>query len=323
MRIVGIILVLVVVAFVGSYFWAGFSEEKLDDRAREVHQSNDDAYQFGELEAGTVHYRSELSGDGPTIVLVHGFSTPSFVYEEYFAPLTDAGYRVISFDLYGRGLSDRPPVRYDEVLFLDQIKGIMEGFGSEDPFHLVGYSMGGGIVTDYAVRYPVDVASITLLAPLGLSQVAERPSYLLMPIVGDWIFRVFGPGLLQSFLEDGLEEAPDPVSFLRRFRMQTKYAGFYQAILSTMRHYSFEPREEKHREIGRRGIPVFSVWGDQDETVSIAGKDNLALWNDAAKIHVIEGGSHSITYSHAPQIAAKLLENYANLEASGGEALTD
>ncbi len=309
MRFIGIVTGAIITLLVLVYIGVGFLRPAMNGPARADLQSQGKAHSFVEIAMGTVHYRAEGPRDAPTILLVHGFSTPSFVYDDYFAPLTAAGFRVIAFDILGRGYSDRPATRYTEALFVGQIRALADALDVRAPFHLVGYSMGGAVVSDYADRYPQDVASVSLLAPAGIAPVDGVPPYFLTPILGDWIFRVLGPHLLLSRLEDGMEEAPDPDAFLARFREPARYDGYFEALLSTMRHYPFAPRAEAHGRIGEQGIPVLSVWGRQDAVIPIKGAQVLADWHPNAAVKVIDEGTHSITYSHAEEIVSFLIEN--------------
>ena len=70
---------------------------------------------FIQLSDGVVHY--ELAGpeDAPVVVLVHGFSVPFFIWDPTFEGLSEAGFRVLRYDLYGRGFSDRPHGRGGSV----------------------------------------------------------------------------------------------------------------------------------------------------------------------------------------------------------------
>ena len=75
--------------------------------------------QFVELTHGAVHYELTGNPDGPLVVLVHGFSAPSYMWDKNVPALVEAGYRVLRFDLYGRGYSARPSTKYDTQLFVD------------------------------------------------------------------------------------------------------------------------------------------------------------------------------------------------------------
>ncbi len=73
---------------------------------------------FIRLSDGCTHY--ELGGpeNGEAVVLVHGFSVPYFIWDPTFQALTSSGFRVLRFDLYGRGFSDRPRLEYALDLFV-------------------------------------------------------------------------------------------------------------------------------------------------------------------------------------------------------------
>jgi hypothetical protein len=120
-------------------YWAFNEESKtLDDNMRRGLPG-----QFIKLSDGYVHY--ELSGpeDGPVVVLIHGISTPYFIWDDAQSALTKAGFRVLRYDLYGRGFSDRPNVTYDEQLFDRQLLELLSALKIREPADLVGSSLGG------------------------------------------------------------------------------------------------------------------------------------------------------------------------------------
>ncbi|MFB6346808.1 MAG: alpha/beta fold hydrolase [bacterium] len=61
-----------------------------------------------ELSHGTTHYEVAGPRNGPPVVLIHGLTSSLFIWDEQFYRLAENGYRVLRYDLYGRGLSDRP-----------------------------------------------------------------------------------------------------------------------------------------------------------------------------------------------------------------------
>ena len=60
---------------------------------------------FIALKSGNTHY--EMKGEGETIVLTHGYATPYYIYDKLFDAFVKAGYRVLRYDLLGRGFSER------------------------------------------------------------------------------------------------------------------------------------------------------------------------------------------------------------------------
>ena len=70
---------------------------------------------FIALPCGNTHY--EMKGEGTPVVLVPGYATPYYIYNKVFDALVAAGFRVLRYDLLGRGLSERTNTVYDPALF--------------------------------------------------------------------------------------------------------------------------------------------------------------------------------------------------------------
>ena len=127
---------------------AGCARPVLDDAARQQAHG-----QFIELSDGVVHYQLAGPPQGRTVVLVHGLITPSFIWDYNVPALTEAGFRVLRYDHYGRGFSDRPEVRYDRDLFDRQLLELLQRLNIEQPVDLVGLSMGGAVAVTFTDRH--------------------------------------------------------------------------------------------------------------------------------------------------------------------------
>jgi len=73
------------------------------------------------LADGVTYYEIAGQPGGQPVILIHGFSVPNFIWDPTFAALAAAGFRVLRYDLFGRGYSDRPKARYDKALFVRQL----------------------------------------------------------------------------------------------------------------------------------------------------------------------------------------------------------
>ncbi len=221
---------------------------------------------FVQLSHGMVHYRAEGPEDGPPVLLVHGFSVPSYAFDATRAALAGAGFRAISFDLYGRGWSDRPDQTYDRALFAGQLGELMDALHIQKA-SLVGLSMGGAVVGRFAATHPDRVNRVVLIAPFNQPR---DISVMAWPGVGEWLNRSwFLPDLADSQTEDFPHPENIP-GWSDRFVPQMRYQGFGNAILSTIRNTTTQSSIPDFEAIGRSKIPVELVWGDRDKTVPYA-----------------------------------------------------
>jgi alpha-beta hydrolase superfamily lysophospholipase len=81
---------------------------------------------FAKLSDGYTHYVWNGPEAGPVLVFVHGFSSPCFIWEKQAEFFAAQGYRVLRYDLFGRGHSDRPNVDYDADLYHRQLVELLD-----------------------------------------------------------------------------------------------------------------------------------------------------------------------------------------------------
>jgi non-heme chloroperoxidase len=91
-------------------------------------------------------------GSGDPVVLIHGWPLTGDMWEYQTLALLEAGYRVITYDRRGFGLSGHPATGYDYDTFADDLAAVIDGCGA-DRVNLVGFSMGGGEVARYLSRH--------------------------------------------------------------------------------------------------------------------------------------------------------------------------
>lgn len=113
-------------------------------------------------------------GEGPAIVLIHGWPLNNAMYEYQYQYLVRKGFRVIGISLRGYGKSDKPFGRYNFDVFSDDIKVVLEKLKIENAL-LGGFSMGGAAVIHYIAKY--NGAHTSKLALFG----AAAPSWVQRP----------------------------------------------------------------------------------------------------------------------------------------------
>lgn len=308
-------------ALVATSFWFAASERpEITAQDRAQAQNAGSGSSFADLSEGTVHYRLEGPQHAPTLVLIHGFSTPSFVWNDYFAPLTQAGFRVLSFDNYGRGFSDRPEGPYTAERTDRLIIELLTHVGITRPVHLVGYSMGGATAAIFAERHPAKVRSLNLIAPGGTGDRPLLVNLLTFPVIGDWIISALGPSLVGD-KRAAAEKSPNPEMFLANFQMQAGFAGYYEALLSTLRHYPLTSSQPTYAAIGKTDLPVQLFWGEADERVPFALAEPMQALLPQATLHRFPEIGHEITFSSVDKVTPLLIsfvEEHRLRQTTGG-----
>ena len=260
------------------------------------------------LRHGATWYRWHGDGPGPVLVLVHGLSTPSWVFSGLTDGLAAMGFRVLRYDLYGRGRSARPAAVHDRALFTAQLGGLLDHLGIDEPVTLLGYSMGGAIATCFAAEHPGRVARLILLAPAGM---AYAPAPLLARaarwgLVGDWLWLLAGG---RHLCRGARAEAPRATAIpdlAERIAREVATRGYLPAILSSERHMLTELLEAEHRQIHDHGLPVLAIWGARDTVIPPPAISKLTEWNRRARHVVVPDASHALGYTHPAQVLAAL-----------------
>jgi len=104
----------------------------------------------------------EAAGSGPVVLLSHGYSASSYMWQQQVAALQDA-YQVVIWDIRGHGRSDSPadPAAYSEALTLADMAAILDHLGAETAA-IGGLSLGGYLSLAFNVEYPQRVSSLLL-----------------------------------------------------------------------------------------------------------------------------------------------------------------
>jgi pimeloyl-ACP methyl ester carboxylesterase len=122
----------------------------------------------------TLHY--DIAGGGPAVCLINGYRLSAAAWPESFLAQLSTRLTVIAFDNRGTGRSDKPPFGYEfSNLALDVI-GLLDGL-RHPRVHLLGFSMGGAIAQEVAIRYPDRIDRLILFGTFCGGVWAEPASY--------------------------------------------------------------------------------------------------------------------------------------------------
>ena len=275
---------------------------------------------FAKLKNGNLFYEEHKSEKpiGQTVVLVHGFSTPSIVWKGIIPFLTSNGFDVLAYDHYGRGYSARPRVDYTKDFYISTLAELLKHLNIETKIHLVGYSMGGPIVGHFAEKFPSKVASVNLIAPAGYMGETNTSSrfifkILSMRVISHYISIVF-PSLMYggsssiklSSYHDSNHVPQEELNSVYKEQMQ--YEGFTRSLLSTAKNFNLFDTKEMYQELGKLNLKVSVIWGTADEIVPINGLNLLKRDIPNINFKAIDDGYHDITYA-LPTIVGNFLKD--------------
>jgi pimeloyl-ACP methyl ester carboxylesterase len=262
---------------------------------------------FAQLSQGVTHYQWVGPSRGPIAVLIHGLTTPSIVWKDVAQALGDTGYRVLVYDLFGRGFSDAPDGKQGVDFFLTQLDELLSDQGLDDDLTLVGYSMGGTIATAFASTEPHRTKRLILIAPSGIDSHESAFSEFCRtkPVIGDWAHGALAATRMRrAIMHDPVAKVAPDVAAAQKAELTRR--GFLSAVLSSRRNILQVNQEQEHRGISRDGIPVIAIWGEQDAVIPISAVGKLAQWNRAAHQEVISGADLAVPYSHGAELSSFL-----------------
>jgi pimeloyl-ACP methyl ester carboxylesterase len=103
-------------------------------------------------------------------VLAAAFSVPAYLSDSLYQGLADSGFRVVRFDYYGRGWSDRPDLKYDLDTFVRQLDELLDSLRIDQPVHLGGLSFGAAIVTEFTAKHPGGCVRLSMWIPFSIPE---------------------------------------------------------------------------------------------------------------------------------------------------------
>ena len=127
---------------------------------------------FELLDGNNLKIRSVVEGEGPLVVLVHGWPESWYSWRHQIKPLTKAGFKVAAIDVRGYGGSDKPHEisAYSLKSIAADIAGVIDSLGYKEAY-LFGHDWGGPIVWTTGLLYPDTIRAVGALSvpytPIG------------------------------------------------------------------------------------------------------------------------------------------------------------
>lgn len=244
----------------------------------------------------SVHY--DIAGEGPTVLLTHGFSASSAMWRDNVPALTKAGWRVVTWDMRGHGRSASPDdaTCYSAELTVADMVALLDAAGAEEAV-IAGMSLGGYMSLSFHLAHRARVRALMLIdTGPGFKKDAARKA---------WNERARGRG--DDFLVRGEAALSDSVEA----RMQTQnFTGLKHAAYGMLAQNS----SDVIHSLPDIAVPTLVVVGDRDEPF-LAASDYMAAKIPGARKAVIADAGHASNVDQPQAFNAAVLEFLGGLPA--------
>jgi epoxide hydrolase 4 len=275
----------------------------------------------GYAEIGDVRLHYVEAGDGPLIVLLHGFPEFWYGWRLQIKPLAAAGFRVVAPDMRGYNLSSRPDgvSAYDTGQLTADIRGLIHERGAESAL-LVGHDWGGSVAWATAMNHPEVVERLAILNaahPRKLLQGLHHPGQLRK----SWYFFFFQlPGVPESvvhannwhFFRHFVDDAspaytPEEIDrYVEAWSQPGAATGMINYYRSSVR--------QKNPEAQLRPIsaPTLVIWGQRDRYLGpeLAEPDHDDVPN-LDRVERLPDASHWVHHDEHERVTQLLIDFFA------------
>jgi pimeloyl-ACP methyl ester carboxylesterase len=262
--IICVVIMLIIITPLSLYATANVETKDLDDATRAQAGGS-----YVKLPEGVTHY--ELTGpeDGQVVVLIHGATIPMYLWDAQVDALSKAGYRVLRYDMYGRGYSDRPDGDYSQAFYRKQLMDLLDALKISQPVDLMGVSMGGAMAVDFTASYPDRVKDLVLIAPM-INSLKNDTNFKLMriPILGEFLTRLIAVKVMSDRAAELMQKSPKAAEYARQFKDQTRFKGFEKASLAAVRSDAWSDYTADYQKVGQQKHRILLIWGTADNDIS-------------------------------------------------------
>jgi len=283
----------------------------------------DGPWQHRFVAANGARFHVARAGQGPLVILLHGFPQFWWAWRHQLPALAEAGYHAVAMDLRGYGASDKPPRGYDTLTLAADVAGVVRALGERRAV-VVGHDWGAWVawsMPSIAPRVTRAVAALSMAHPLQMRLAFARDGQrkALGPLLAfqapvapeHWLERGNGvEKLLRSWSGPGF---PDELTLYHYQRaMQVPFVAH-----TSMEYYRWAVRSLWRRD-GRRFaatvhepvcVPVLQLHGTDDPWITPATAAQSARWvRGRLRFELVPGAGHFLPEEAPDRVTETLLD---------------
>lgn len=253
----------------------------------------------------------EEAGVGSAVVLIHGFTLDTRMWDDQFLPLAQ-GFQVIRYDLRGFGRSAVPTdAPYSHV---EDLRTLLDALGVQQA-HLVGLSKGGGVALDFALTYPQRTRSLALLDTVmgGFSWSAEgsaRDAQVWEAARGGGIPAAKASWLAHPLFAPALRQ---PAVAVRLTQIIADYSGWH--FVNANPEQSLAPPAAQR--LPELRLPVLAMVGEHDLPDFVRITERIGQETPHARTLIVPGVGH-MANMEAPAVVTQVLLDFLHAVVAQG-----
>jgi pimeloyl-ACP methyl ester carboxylesterase len=258
-----------------------------------------------------LHYDSE--GDGPLVVLLHGFPEFRISWKRQLPALAAAGFRAVAPDLRGYGESPKPRDidSYRMSLIVGDVVELIESLNGGKPCVLVGHDWGAVVAWSLAMVRPDLLRKLVIINvphPAAIARELKRSTrqklnvlyqlYFQLPVLPELTMKLLG----RAFLRRAARFTPEEIeTYIRQWR----------GNLSPMLHYyraMRKSRGEMRKAAKRIETPTLIIWGEREPVFLPSALEDLDQWVAAVRIERLPKIGHFAQHDAADRVSELIVD---------------
>ena len=230
----------------------------------------------------TIYYES--FGSGKSLIFLHGAMGTSQVWKPY-VPILSNDFNIILPDLRGHGKTENPSKNIDLHLIGDDIVALIDALKLNKPY-LCGWSMGGDVGLDIAMRYPDCVSGLIVG---GVTHHVSESYFTSLKAMG-----LEGPG--QINFEQAEKSIPQLINLWKTEHIQSSL--HWKELITQLSFEMINPTLPAEEDLRQIAVPTLIAWGDRDQFLPIENAIELYRLIPRAQLAVIPNANHFVTRTH-------------------------
>ena len=283
------------------------------------------------IKAGNLRMHAVIQGEGPTVLLLHGFPESWYAWRHQLPALAEAGYRAVAVDMRGYGETDMPPdvSDYHVDRLCEDVDNLITAL-SDQPVHLVAHDWGGAVAWMFAAQYPDRLKSLAILnAPHprafhhhirhNFKQIRRSwyMAFFQLPWLPEFLLRLDAQKIFaKAFRGASFRKEMFPDDVIDAFRLPMMRPGRLSAALNYYRALGRDLSNlERAKNFPDLSMPTMVIWAQNDIALGpelCDGIDQYFLGH--FELHTIARCSHWVQQEQPEQVNKLLLDFLADRE---------